>query len=121
MNTPHPRLPADLPSDGAGGSPSFGEPWQARIFALVARMCEDGRYDWESFKVLLIDEIERHGRTDGSDYYERWLAACERLVTGQGFVSAADLAERKAELAAHPPHPTSAAPGPIAIDPPRRT
>ena len=83
MTTPHPRLPADLPGDGAGGSPSFGEPWQARIFALVARMCEDGRYDWESFKVLLIDELERHGRSDGSDYYERWLAALERLLASK--------------------------------------
>jgi nitrile hydratase accessory protein len=109
------------PGTPDGQAPAFGEPWQARIFALVTRLCEDGRYDWDSFKVLLIDEIERHGAPDGSDYYERWLAACERLVTELGLLSADDLAERKGHLAAHPPHPTSAARGPVAIDPPRRT
>jgi len=121
MSTTHLHLPADLPPGKGGASPTFSEPWQARIFALVTRMCEDGRYDWDSFKVLLIDEIEHHGSADGSDYYERWLAACERLITGKGMISGADLAERKDALAAHPPHPTSAAPGPITIDPPRRT
>lgn len=108
----------DSPDDRA---PAFGEPWQARIFALVTRLCEDGRYDWDSFKVLLIDEIERNGAPDGADYYERWLAACERLVTDLGLLSADDLAVRKGHLAAHPPHPTSAVRGPIAVDPPRRT
>ena len=111
---------APVPAVGPDGS-AFAEPWQARVFALVTRMCEDGRYDWDAFKDLLIDEIERHGAPDGSDYYERWLAAGERLVTGAGLVEAAELARRKAELAAHPPHPTSAAPGPLTVDPPRRT
>ncbi len=114
----------DLPellSGAAQATPAFSEPWQARIFALVTRLCEDGRYDWERFKVLLIEEIEQHGAADGADYYERWLCAAERLITGMGLLSATDLAERKGHLAAHPPHPTHAAPGPIAIDPPRRT
>lgn len=112
---------AELLPRAADGAPAFQEPWQARIFALVTRLCEDGRYDWERFKVLLIDEIERHGAPDGADYYERWLSAAERLIADMGLVSAADLAERKGHLAAHPPHPTHAAPGPVAVDPPRRT
>ncbi len=109
----HPDLPE--------GTPSFHEPWQARIFALVTRLCEDGRYDWDRFKVLLIDEIERNGAPDGADYYERWLAAAERLITDMGLLSRDELAARKSHLADHPPHPTHAAPGPIAVDPPRRT
>ena len=116
--------PGDLPHPDelpGGTAPVFDEPWQARIFALVSGMCRDGRYDWEDFKALMIDEIGHHGDADGADYYERWLAACERLVTGKGMVTAAELAQRKAQLAAHPPHPTHAAPGPIAVDPPRRT
>lgn len=121
MNDAVPTGLAELLPGAADGAPAFHEPWQARIFALVTRLCEDGRYDWERFKVLLIDEIEHHGAPDGTDYYERWLSAAERLVTDMGLVNAADLAERKGHLAAHPPHPTHAAPGPIAVDPPRRT
>lgn len=116
----NPSDPAPPPGMTGEATPVFSEPWQARIFALVTRLCEDGRYDWDSFKTLLIDEIGSNGAGDGADYYERWLAACERLITAQGLVTAEDLAGRKAQLAAHPPHPTSAAAGPIAVDPPRR-
>jgi len=114
--------PADvlamLPDDDGG--PTFKEPWQARIFALVSRMYMDGRYAWDDFKDLLIDEIQTNGAADGSDYYERWLAAAERLVTAKGFAADEALAERKAHLAEHPPHPTTSEPGPIAVDPARK-
>lgn len=111
-------LLAELPR--AGDGPVFAEPWQARIFAVVARLCEEGHYPWDDFKALLIDEIAHHGAADGHDYYACWLAACERLVTQRGFVAADELAARKAHLAAHPPHQTHAAPGPVAVDPARR-
>ncbi len=107
-----------LPDDGAG--PVFMEPWQARIFALVSRMCMDGRYVWDEFKELLIDEIQSHGAEDGSDYYERWLAAAERLVTSKGMAAPEELSLRKEHLAHHPPHPTTSAPGPITVDPARK-
>ncbi len=113
--TPPPQAILDLlPDDGDG--PMFQEPWQARIFALVSTMYMDGRYAWDDFKDLLIDEIQSHGANDGSDYYERWLSAAERLVTAKGMAEYSDLAERKEHLAHHPPHPTTSAPGPIAVD-----
>jgi len=116
---PTPADPAaELPGHEAG--PLFAEPWQARIFALVAQMCADGRYAWDDFKELLIEEIGANGGPDGRDYYERWLAACERLIARRGFVAFDELARRKRELADHPPHPTAAPPGPIAVDPARK-
>ncbi|MBC6439822.1 MAG: nitrile hydratase accessory protein [Rhodospirillales bacterium] len=108
-----------LPDDGSG--PVFKEPWQARIFALVSQMYMDGQYIWDDFKHLLIDEIQTNGADDGSDYYERWLAAAERLVTAKGMAQTAALAERKAHLADHPPHPTTSDSGPIAVDPARKS
>jgi nitrile hydratase accessory protein len=117
--TPPPRAILEmLPDDGSG--PVFQEPWQARIFALVSRMCMDGRYVWDEFKDLLIDEIQTNGAKDGSDYYERWLTAAERLVTSKGMTAPEELSQRKEHLAHHPPHPTTSAPGPIAVDPPRK-
>ena len=113
------RIAADVAA--ARGGAAFAEPWQARIFAVVTRLCDDGRYDWDAFKALLIDEVGRHGAPDGHDYYERWTAACERLLVERGLVGADELSLRKAHLAAHPPHPTHAAPGPLAVDPARRT
>ncbi len=106
------------PDDGS--DPVFEEPWQARIFALVCRMHMDGHCSWDDFKALLIDEIEANGSEDGGDYYERWLSAAERLTTAKGLTDRAALSSRKEHLARHPPHPTAAAPGPIAVDPAAR-
>ncbi len=98
----------------------FDEPWQARIFAIVTAMHGDGRYAWREFQELLIDEIAARGEADGSDYYERWLAAAERLVTALGMSGQDELARRREHLADHAPHPTTAPPGPLSVEPPRR-
>ena len=106
---------ADLQDD-----PVFDEPWQARVFALVSAMHLDGRYAWREFQQLLADEIGARGARDGSDYYERWLAAAERLVVGKGMSRAEELARRRQHLASHPPHPSPASPEPVAVAPARR-
>ena len=114
----------DDPPQGApaGGDdePVFEEPWQARIFAIVRAMHQDGRYAWREFQLLLIDEIGTRGTEDGSDYYERWLAAAERLVIARGMSRAGELADLREHLASHPPHPKTAPPGPVAVEPARR-
>jgi len=107
-----PHLLGDVPM--SGGEPVFAEPWQARIFAVVSRLCQDGRFPWDDFKVRLIDEI---GTGDADDYYVHFLDACERLLADKGLVAADELAALKAHLAAHPPHPTASRPGPVAVDP----
>ena len=104
-----------LPGDDGG--PVFAAPWQARIFALVAQLATDGHCAWDDFKALLSDEIRARGAPDGSDYYQRWLAAAERLAAAGGMASAEALGARKAHLARHPPHPTAAPPGPVAVSP----
>ena len=115
---PERALLATLPGDDAG--PVFAEPWQARIFALVARLAMDGHCAWDDFQALLSDEIRARGAPDGSDYYRRWLAAAERLVAAGGLAGAEALGARKAHLARHPPHPTAARRGPIAVSPARK-
>ena len=115
---PERAMLAMLPGDDAG--PVFSEPWQARIFALVARLAMDGHCAWDDFKALLSDEIRARGAPDGSDYYRRWLAAAEKLVAAGDMASAEALGARKAHLARHPPHPTGARQGPIAVSPARK-
>ena len=100
----------------------FTEPWQARAFALVVKLCQDGHYDWDEFQRRLIAEI---GAADAAGdaatgYYEHWLAACERLLIERGLAAPGDLAARKAVAAASRPPPTKAVANPIAIDPARR-
>jgi nitrile hydratase accessory protein len=108
---------ADVPAEEGG--PVFAEPWQARIFAVVSRLCLDGSVPWDDFKARLIAEIGRGGADDTTDYYVHFVSACERLLTENGVLNVAELSALKAHLAAHPPHPTTSKPGPIAIDPVR--
>lgn len=104
----------DVP--GEGGTPVFAEPWQARVFALVSRLCMDGRFPWNDFKECLIAEIGQGGEGDTTEYYAHFVAACERLLTQNGTLDKGQLAELKSHLAAHPPHATTSEPGPVAVD-----
>ncbi len=98
----------------------FDEPWQARIFALVNAMHADGHYEWSAFQELLADEIAHRGAADGHDYYERWLAAVERLVLARGFGERTELALIRQHLEDHSPPPTTSMVTPLAVDPARR-
>ncbi len=104
---------------GTADSPVFSEPWQARIFALVSRLCMDGRFPWDDFKANLIAEIGQGGEDDPTDYYVHFVGACEKLLTENEMLDREQLASLTAHLAAHPPHPNSSKPGPIAVDPGR--
>ncbi len=100
----------------------FTEPWQARAFAVVVKLCQDGHTEWDDFQRRLIAEIGAADAAgdDATGYYEHWLAACERLLVERGLAAPGDLARRKAAAAASRPPPTKAAANPVAIDPARR-
>ena len=105
---------------GPGDGRTFDEPWQARIFAMVNAMHGAGHYEWRAFQELLIDEIANHGAADGHDYYERWLAAAERLIIDRGFGERKELATIRQHLEDLPPPSTTSEAAPLAVEPARR-
>ncbi|MEX0285602.1 MAG: nitrile hydratase accessory protein [Paracoccaceae bacterium] len=66
----------------------FDAPWQARVFALVVMMVEDGHMSWKDFQSHLVQETRQgESATDKgslepqeSTYYQRWLNAAEHLL-----------------------------------------
>ncbi|HEY2526029.1 MAG TPA: nitrile hydratase accessory protein [Candidatus Binataceae bacterium] len=87
---------------------AFGEPWEARAFAVAVALCEAGQFRWAEFQQSLIDEIaaaERAGATTagGADYYRHWLSALVRLLDAKGIVGGAELGRRIAEVGPPPP------------------
>ena len=89
----------------------FAEPWQAQAFALAVKLSEQGHFTWKEWSAALADELrvaaDRGDPDQGSRYYEHWLAALERLVTGKGLTDHAALLQRKAAWAdayRHTPH-----------------
>jgi nitrile hydratase accessory protein len=117
LNSPEALLPApsdlgvlpQLPHDDKG--PVFAEPWQAQAFALAVRLSAQGYFSWrewaDTLGLELADAAKRGEADDGSAYYERWLAALEKLVTAKGLTDVATLFERKeawADAYRHTPH-----------------
>lgn len=104
MNPISPKLPAGLALPGdAGDGPHFAQPylaqpWQARIFAIVAAMAEAGRFPWALFQQRLIAEIQG-GSGDPAHYYDHWLAAAEKLLAEVGALGAAAIDTRANALA----------------------
>jgi len=100
-----PQLPRDT------GGPVFAEPWQAQAFALAVRLSEEGHFTWKEWAAALAQElksaVDRGEPDDGSQYYEHWLAALERLVTDKGLSNPAAMLARKeawADAYRHTPH-----------------
>jgi nitrile hydratase accessory protein len=88
-----PRLPQDK------SEPVFAEPWQAQAFALAVKLSEQGYFTWKEWTEALGDELNavtnRREPDGGSNYYDRWLAALEHLVTAKGLADSATLLARK--------------------------
>jgi nitrile hydratase accessory protein len=78
-----------VPRDADG--PVFGEPWQARAFALALALHEAGLFTWNEWAAALAEEIRRaQGAGDadtGETYYNHWLATLEKLIATKGTAS----------------------------------
>jgi len=111
-SAPNPESLAALPSlPRDEGGPVFAEPWQAQAFALAVKLSELGYFTWKEWAAALAGELKAAADLgqpdDGTDYYEHWLAALERLVKEKGLADAAALLERKeawADAYRHTPH-----------------
>ena len=83
----------------------FNAPWESRAFGMAAALYEQGLYQrWDEFRDRLIAEISawegRHReRGEPWNYYERWLAALERLLVEKGLLSKEEIDLRAAEFA----------------------
>ena len=92
-----PLLPAD--EDG----PVFAEPWQAQAFAMTVSLHKAGLFSWGEWAQALSSEVKRpDAAADGNDYYERWLAALEKLLVAKGAALPADVEALAAARQADP-------------------
>jgi nitrile hydratase accessory protein len=70
----------------------FEAPWEARAFGLAVALNEGGLYPWGDFSRALALEIAAAEQTGhASSYYERWLAALEKLVIANGTITRSEL------------------------------
>jgi nitrile hydratase accessory protein len=113
MAEPEKTVELDLDRPAApprsNGELVFESPWESRLFGITMALYEAGRFEWDEFRRLLIDEIT-HWERDAAQrpdaqwsYYARWHAALERLLVARGLCAAAEIETRTEELAARAP------------------
>lgn len=74
-----------LPDGSGPDAPVFDEPWQAQAFALAVALHQRGLFTWSEWAAALSKEVAKPGAaSDGSDYYQHWLAAIEALLSSKG-------------------------------------
>jgi nitrile hydratase accessory protein len=88
--------------------PVFAEPWQAEAFAIVVALHERGLFSWSEWAEALSAEVgQGTAAPDGSDYYEHWLKALEKLLSAKGIAGPVEveaLAEAWQRAAHATPH-----------------
>lgn len=82
--------PADM------DDPVFSEPWQAEAFAMTLALHDKGLFTWGDWTETLSSELKKPDvAADGSDYYDCWLRALEKLLAAKD-VAAPDHVDRLA-------------------------
>ena len=103
-----PRLDLEGPAapPRRNGELVFESPSESRLFGMTLALCQAGRFEWEEFRKLLIEEIgasdARAGAGGSWSYYGCWQAALERLLAAKGLCAGGELEARVLELAARP-------------------
>jgi nitrile hydratase accessory protein len=90
--------------------PLFLAPWEAKVFAMVVFLNQQGHFSWAEWVEFFKTEIEiatAAGRpTHGPAYYLLWLAAAEKLLVSKGLLLEDEYARMKSALALEHPHPS---------------
>jgi len=68
--------------------PVFEDPWHAQLFAVTVHLSERGHFSWPDwtavFAAVLAEEGVERELNGGSDYFDAWLIALERLLNTKG-------------------------------------
>lgn len=72
----------------------FTEPWQAQVFALTVHLHEQGVFTWPEWAEALSAAVRRpDAAPDGSDYYEHWTDALQKILAAKGVAGDARISE----------------------------
>lgn len=66
-------------------APTFEEPWQAQIFALVVQAHQAGAFSWSEWSAMLGEVMA--SRSPEEDPWSAWPAALERLLVSRGIAA----------------------------------
>jgi nitrile hydratase accessory protein len=112
------ELPSLPPLPGGSAEPVFNEPWEASAFAIAVSLNQAGVFTWTEWVECLSEEIRKAETApdDAGRYYDRWLAALEKLVVAKNILDKQTIDSKQQYLRENPvPHDHDAKRTPIAI------
>ena len=93
-----------LPS--ANGEPTFEAPWQARLFGMAWSLCNAGVFEWDEFRVRLIEAVGDWDANAGDQstyhYYEHFETALLAVLKTKGLDLDGSVTQGASVLAARP-------------------
>ena len=96
------------------GELAFDSPWQGRVFGIARGLAEQGIFEWDAFRVCLIEQIASFDRdqhepasvvglsTPRFHYYDHFLAALEALLVERSIIAPGELSQRIRAFAVRP-------------------
>ena len=83
----------------------FQSPWESKTFGMTIALHENGLYDWEEFRKLLIRHIKEWQSKPPANrgewnYYERWISSLEELLVNKRIITRKELEQRTHEFEA---------------------
>jgi nitrile hydratase accessory protein len=81
---------------GPDSDTRFDEPWDAKAFAIVVRLAQDGLFAWSEWVDCFSKEVAANTAIEASGgvprpYYEQWLNAAETILIAKGVTNRAQL------------------------------
>lgn len=82
------------------GELTFDALWEGRVFGMAVALNGRSVFPWREFRDALVDYIGQADAVgEASSYYERFLAAFEKLAVAKGLVTLDELDARTEEYA----------------------
>jgi hypothetical protein len=108
-------MTAAVLSAGHDDTPEFEEPWQARAFAIVNLLVQDGVLTASDWSNCLGGKRDVDAAVDQGYWYD-WLESIEGLLQGEGILTDAHIRSAISAIIDARVHRHAAAPEPLFVD-----
>lgn len=104
MSEPSPLLSKPLPVC-VDGDMKFAEPWEAKAFAIIVKLAQEGHFSWAEWVECFSKEVAAASAVEAAGgnpktYYEQWLDAAETLLVDKGVTSRQQLVAKRFAIGA---------------------
>ena len=85
---------------GADADVKFAEPWEAKVFAIIVGLSQEGYFTWSEWVDCFSKEVAAETAVEAAGgsprpYHQQWLSAAEKLFISKGVTTWEQLVARR--------------------------